>query len=144
VTHRVPKIKPMKTHTTTDRDSVESTDLFDLGSVRMDSPRLKEIKEHDIQTHHAPHMEEAPWLAIPMKEARELLAGYDLTEDEKNNLPAMMAGYCFLLDESGMIFVGDSEREVQDAALDFCRSNNGDCHLCDGCADKVDGKAVET
>ena len=90
---------------------------------RMDSPRLKEIKEHDIQTHHAPHMEEAPWLAIPMKAARELLAGYDLTEDEKNNLPAMMAGYCRLLDESGMTFEGDSEREVQDAALDFCRSD---------------------
>jgi hypothetical protein len=107
------------------------------------SLREFDIEEHDIQTHHAPHMEEAPWLAIPMKEARELLAGYDLTEDEKNNLPAMMAGYCLLLDESGMIFEGDSEREVQDAALDFCRSNNGDCHLCDGCADKVDGKAME-
>ena len=58
-----------------------------------------------------------------MKAARELLAGYDLTEDEKNNLPAMMAGYCRLLDESGMTFEGDSEREVQDAALDFCRSD---------------------
>lgn len=89
----------------------------------MDSPRLKEIKEHDIQTHHAAHMEEAPWLAVPMKAARELLAGYDLTEDEKNNLPAMMAGYCRLLDEARYTFEGDSEREVQDSALEFCRSN---------------------
>ncbi len=92
----------------------------------MDSPRLKEIKEHDIQTHHAPHMEEAPWLAVPMKAARELLAGYDLTEDEKNNLPAMMAGYCRLLDEARYTFEGDSEREVQDSALEFCRSNSRD------------------
>lgn len=112
--------------TTETLPAVPSTALFDLDSVRMDSPRLKEIKEHDIQTHHAPHMDNAPWLAVPMKAARELLAGYDLTKEEGNSLLGIMAGYCRLLEESGMTFYGMSEREVQDAALDFCRSNSAD------------------
>lgn len=105
--------------------SVESTALFDLDSVRLDSPRLRAIKEHDIKTHHAPHME-LQWLAIPMNAAREMLAGYDLTEYESSGVPEIMAGYCRLLDEAGLTFLGESEREVQDAALGFCRSNGKD------------------
>lgn len=97
--------------------------LFDMDSVRQDSPRLAELKNHDIQTHHAPDCN-PPWIAVPMKAAVDLLAGYKLTEEEKNSLPAIMSGFCRFLDESGMVFDGDSEREVQDAALDFCRSNN--------------------
>ena len=91
--------------------------LFDLDAVRMDSPRLKALKEHDIQTHHAPHNTEAPWLAVPMKAAREVLRGYDLTDDESSSLSAIMARYCRLLDEAGLTFTGQTEREVQDAAL---------------------------
>lgn len=97
-------------------------ELFDLDSVRMDSPRLKEIKEHDIQTHHAPHMEDEPWLAIPMNAARQMLKGYDLTADEAGSVAGIMAGYCRLLDEAGITFVGATERDVQDAALAWCRS----------------------
>lgn len=92
-------------------------DLFDMDSVAMDSPRLAAIKVADIKTHHAPHMDEDPWLAIPMNDAREILDGYDLTKAEKSSIPDMMAGYCRLLDEYGMIFYGQTEREAQDAAL---------------------------
>jgi len=104
--------------------SVGSLALFDLDSVRMDSPRLKEIKEHDIQTHHAPHMEDDPWLAIPMNAARAVLEGYDPTDDESGSVPGIMAGYCRLLDDAGMTFLGATERDVQDAALAWCRSND--------------------
>ena len=93
------------------------SDLLDMDSVAMDSPRLAAIKAADIKTHHAPHMDEDPWLAIPMNDAREILDGYDLTQAEKSSIPDMMAGYCRLLDECGMIFYGQTEREAQDAAL---------------------------
>lgn len=101
--------------------------LFDMDSVAMDSPRLAAIKAADIQTHHAPHMDEDPWLAIPMNAARELLDGYDLTEDESGSVSGIMAGYCRLLDEAGMTFTGQTEREVQDAALAYL-SNVEDTH----------------
>jgi hypothetical protein len=96
-----------------------SADLFDMDSVAMDSPRLAAIKAADIQTHHAPDIEDAPWMAIPMKRAREVLRSYDLTEAEKSSLPYMMVGYCRLLDEAGVTFYGKSEEEVTDAALAF-------------------------
>ncbi len=99
-----------------------SDTLFDLGSVRMDSPRLREVKKHDIQAHFSPHIDKAPWLAIPMKAAREILKGYNLTKDEAESVVGIFAGYCRLLDDAGMIFEGDSEREVQDTALEFCRN----------------------
>ena len=94
--------------------------LFNLDAVRGDSPRLMALKEHDVQTHHAPHSTEAPWLAVPMKAARSVLQGYDLTDDESGSVAGIMAGYCRLLDEAGLTFTGQTEREVQDAALAYC------------------------
>lgn len=96
--------------------------LFDLDAVLMDSPRLVALRVHDIQTHHAPHMDEDPWLAVPMHRARALLAGYDLPAAETASVPVIMAGYCRLLDEAGLTFLGSTERDVQDAALAFCGS----------------------
>jgi hypothetical protein len=101
---------------------VERYDLFNMDSVAMDSPRLAAIKAADIKTHHAPHMIEDPWLAIPMNREREILDSYDLTPSEKTSIPDMMAGYCRLLDECGMVFYGQTEREAQDAALAFLSS----------------------
>ena len=93
--------------------------LFDMESVAMDSPRLAAIKAADIQTHHAPHMEESPWLAIPMHAARERLKGW-ITKDEKFNTVAdITASFGIVLEDSGMIFFGDTERAVQDAALAY-------------------------
>lgn len=100
--------------------------LFDMNSVLMNSPRLKEIKEHDIQTHYAPHMEEFPWLAIPMNAARAMLKGSGLTENESRSVAEIMAGYCRLLDDAGMTFLGETEHDVQEDALAWCRQNERD------------------
>ena len=106
--------------------------LFDLDSVALDSPRLTALKAADIQTHHAPHMEDDPWLAVPMNAAREMLKGYNLKEEESGSVAGIMEGYCGLLDEAGMTFTGQTERYVQDAALDslsnakHSRTNNNE------------------
>ena len=65
-----------------------------------------------VATHHAPHMEESPWMALDMKAACEMLDGYDLTEKEKNDLPTLMAGYCRLIDEANLIGYGQTEEEA--------------------------------
>ena len=98
--------------------ATDSNALFDLDSVALDSPRLTALKAADIQTHHAPHMEDDPWLAVPMNAAREMLKGYNMKEEESGSVAGIMEGYCGLLDEAGMTFTGQTERYVQDAALD--------------------------
>ena len=97
--------------------ATDSNALFDLDSVALDSPRLTALKAADIQTHHAPHMEDDPWLAVPMNAAREMLKGYNMKEEESGSVAGIMEGYCGLLDEAGMTFTGQTERYVQDAAL---------------------------
>lgn len=95
--------------------------LFDMESVRMDSPRLQLIKEHDIQTHHAPHVQDAPWLAVPMKAAREVAELHgELTEEESGSVAGIMAGYCRVLEEAGLLFYGKTERDAQDDAVAWC------------------------
>ena len=93
--------------------------LFDLATVEQDSPRLTLLKRHDIQTHHAPHCEE-PWLAIPMKMARERFSDeVDCPETEWTDCGSITASIGALLDDHGMVFLGQSKREVEDAALAF-------------------------
>jgi len=94
------------------------TALFDLDTVKMDSPRLKAIKAHDIQAHHAPHVKEAPWLAIPMHAAREIIDAAP-GDPECAALPEIMANYCRILDEAEILFYGMTECEAQDAALAY-------------------------
>lgn len=93
------------------------SDLFDMDSVAMDSPRLAAIKAADIQTHHAPHMDEDPWLAIPMHVARERLKGYITKDEPFNTVADITASFGRVLDDCGMLFYGKTEREAQDAAL---------------------------
>ena len=109
-------------HATMRQPQVGSDALFDIDSVLVDSPRLKRIKELDIQTHHAPGIED-PWLAIPMKAARELVKGCGPREDQLSGVFEIMSHYCRYLEEAGMVFMGDSEREVTDAALAWSMSN---------------------
>jgi hypothetical protein len=114
------------TTTNTKRVAVSSTALFDIDSVLMDSPRLQEIKAHDIQTHYCRY-EEEPWLAIPMRAARAIVGA--LPDDPAcNTLPEIMANYCGLLDDADILFYGMTEREAQDRALDYL-SNVRD-HRC--------------
>ena len=101
------------------------SDLFDMDSVAMDSPRLAAIKAADIQTHHAPHMEEDPWLAIPMKAARERLAGYITKDEPFDTVADITASFGRVLDDCGMLFYGDTEREAQDAALASLSNRGG-------------------
>ena len=97
--------------------------LFDMQSVAMDSPRLAAIKAADIQTHNAPHMDEDPWLAIPMHAARALLEDYITKDEPFDNVAQITATFGRLLDDAGLLFFGSTEREVQDAALAFIQQS---------------------
>ena len=57
--------------------------------------------EYGIQTHCC--RGGGDWMAVSMPECIALLEGYGLTDAEKTSLPALMAGYCRLLDEAGVI-----------------------------------------
>lgn len=96
-------------------------ELFDTKSIQMDSPRLKEIKSYDIQTHYAKDCEE-PWMAIPMKAARIKAGGY--LEGVENDIASVTASAGVLLEDAGLVFFGLSQREVEDEALYFCRLHN--------------------
>lgn len=98
--------------------SLDNT-LFDLSTVAMDSPRLASIKAADIQAHHAPHMEEDPWLAIPMKLAKQYLGDYITKDEPFDSIAEITASYGILLDDAGLLFYGKTQREVENAALDY-------------------------
>lgn len=103
------------------------SELFDMDTVLMDSPRLAEIKAADIQTHYAPHLEEDPWLAIPMNAARERLKGYISKDEPCDTIFDITASYGVILDDCGMLFYGETEKEAQDAALVYVKlSSSGD------------------
>jgi hypothetical protein len=86
--------------------------LFDLSQIPSDPTRsirherAEQVrawkKEYGIQTNHC----EDDWMAVSMNEACERLKDYDLTDDEKSHLACLMAGYCRLLDDGGMIAEG--------------------------------------
>lgn len=50
-----------------------------------------------------------PVVAVNMTVAIEMLEGYDLTDEEKNDVTDLLAGYCRLIDESGLAGYGDTE-----------------------------------
>ena len=83
-----------------------------------ESERQKALEAADIQTHHAPHMDD-PWVAIPMKVAKEKLKGYVTLDEPFNSIPEITASYGILLEDCGMVFFGKTQREVEDAALAF-------------------------
>ena len=67
-----------------------------------------------ISTWYAEHVEQ-PYHAVNMTVAIKKLEGYDLTEEEKTELPALMASYCRLIDDAGLIGFGETEFEaIQD------------------------------
>jgi hypothetical protein len=88
-----------------------SRDLFGVVDTRQPSVRTShrdEVrhlkKEHGIFSHHC--AAGGDWMALSMPECTAALAGYDLTEEEKTDAVALMAGYCRLLDDAGMIEQG--------------------------------------
>lgn len=58
---------------------------------------------------------EPPFIAVNMTVSIDKLKGYPLTDDEKTDIAALMAGYCRLVDEAGLIGYGETEFEsIQD------------------------------
>jgi len=62
-------------------------------------------------THYCEY-EPEPWLAIHRETALEMLKGYNLTHEQKSDVFWLMAGYCRLLDEAGLIYYGQTEAEA--------------------------------
>lgn len=90
--------------------------LFDVPeqlSPRLASEKqaMEKAKAAGVKTHHAPHVE-PPWIAVSMIDAQKILRGYPLTEEEKTDLSALMAGYCRLIDEADLIGCGNTEIEA--------------------------------
>lgn len=69
----------------------------------------------EILTHFSQHAD-PQWLAIHRPSALELLKGYDLTESEKDDIAALMLGYCNLLERAGLLHYGATEAEAIESA----------------------------
>ena len=112
--------------------SVRSGDWFDLpvpGLKRERANHRAEVealkKAHGIFTHLC--RGGGDWLALSMPECCAALSGYGLTEIERTDGVALMAGYCRLLDEAGLVEEGHkTERAAVAALVERLRSNRGD------------------
>jgi hypothetical protein len=56
------------------------------------------------------------WSALDMAIACRMLRNYNLTEAQKNDYPTLMAGYCRLLDDAGIIGYGHTKKQAKDDA----------------------------
>ena len=75
-----------------------SDELFTIPESR--SPRLVWMEANQIKTHHAPHCEEDPWIAVAF------------TDDHWKrgaNVGEAMAEECVIYEESGRIGYGQTE-----------------------------------
>lgn len=72
------------------------------------------INGFKIATWKSEHIEpsDLPYQAVNMSLAVQRLKGYELTEEEKTELPALMAGYCRLIEESRLVGFGITELEA--------------------------------
>lgn len=102
--------------------------LFD---VPKDAPTRKERMKafkiaNDIETHYCQSWEDDwhPWLACKMDLAREIREPY--RNSESNSLGAIMADVCRLVEESGVIAEGKTER---DAIIQLCGNLDIVCSL---------------
>ena len=72
------------------------------------------IDDFEIQTWYSKHVDH-PYIAVNMTICIDRFKGYDLTEDEKTDVTEMMAGYCRLAEEHGLVGFGETEFEsIQD------------------------------
>lgn len=65
------------------------------------SPRLRWIADNDILTHHAPHCEEAPWMAVQ-----------PFDEDKGKDIGNIMAESCRLYDDADALGYGMTQDEA--------------------------------
>ena len=66
------------------------------------------IDGFDIATWYSKGVE-SPYMAVNMSVSREMLKGYNLTDEEKTDLREMTGGYYRLIEESQLIGYGDTE-----------------------------------
>ena len=81
------------------------------------SPRMQEVRKHDIQTHFA-DCGDYPWMAIPMNLARQNFSGHD---GDFTSIPEITASIGRLLEECNMCFYGDTKEQVEEMALNRAR-----------------------
>lgn len=97
-------------------DGYFSNALFDLAPVQVDSPRLVQLRDNDIQTHHSPKCE--IWYAVPMKIARDFLSNSGV-EGEFDSIMKIMIRKAWVLEDAGLVFTGDSKESLESEALAF-------------------------
>ncbi len=104
---------------------MKTPNLFDVPKDRPTrKERIQEFKaENWIWTHKAEMMEDR-WSALAYAHSLEALKGYDLTG--KLEPEFLIAGYCRLLDEAGLLVTGKTEME---AIRTLCRNLNINCPL---------------
>lgn len=103
--------------------------LFDLSTEGLKRSRksfaaeVAELKaQYGIFTHLCRGGGE--WLALSMPECCAALSEYGLTEEERTNGVALMAGYCRLLDEAGLVEEGHrTEREAVTSLVSRIKSS---------------------
>ena len=83
-----------------------SDDLFPVPDCL--SPRLEWIRRNRILTHDGPDCEPR-WLAVHVPSVLEDL---DLTREEQADIGLLMAGYCRLLDDAGLLHYASTEDEA--------------------------------
>ena len=89
--------------------------LFNLDEVKQLSPRIQLIQDHDIQWHKSIFCDDAPYLVIPMKVARDFI---DPNNDEPlETIADMTASYGRLLDDAGMVFSGSNKNDLITEAI---------------------------
>ena len=91
--------------------------LFEFMSEVRKTPSLAARRRQQVQAwtqHHRIYTHKGPedWMALSMNECCELLKGYNLTDEEKTDGTMLMAGYCRLLDEAGLIHFGTTSHEA--------------------------------
>jgi hypothetical protein len=69
---------------------------------------------------------EDPWLAVPMKLAKEIAKSWVTSDEPLDTVADITASVGNILDDEGMLFYGMTEREVQDAALEFVAKKKGE------------------
>lgn len=79
--------------------------------------RRRQVKawkeQYRLYTHKGPD----DWMSLSMNECCELLKGYSLTDAQKTDGAELMAGYCRLIDEAGLVHFGETEHEACQALV---------------------------
>ena len=89
----------------------ERNDQLGAGTTREDCTQNDmTLNGYKIATWYSDGID-APYMAINMTKALEMLDGYGLSDEEKTELPALMFGYFRLIEEAGLSGYGETEFE---------------------------------